>query len=319
MACWPTCEKSALLRFFPLASAGGLGNFSGMRNHGSIIGAFSSLVIAASAVFPAHAQLPTLEREPWLGYFAGQRSKNFQFGVTSQGEIQIRLLDRSGSPIGHRPYEIVPIIVETLPNGTPAFRDHEPESLETTDPTTDKLEKTTFRAKTKSGIPFEVTVEESRGSFLLGGRVTDPAAAKNPLAFSFVIRMPDLYGNEVKKIEETENERDKKKLLRAFEKKTNGDRASWKWTDGTKMRQSLNDKIEISSKEINGPGITEFEIEALAFQDHKFQFTAAPNSSMKLMGRTPEATALNSGFTILWSQDSAKDPKSEARLAVSVR
>ena len=281
-----------------------------MRNYGSIIGAFSSLLLAASALFPAHAQLPTLESEQWRGFFAGQSNKRFQLGVSSQGGIEIKLLDRSGSPIGNRPYEIVPIIVETLPNGTPAFRDHEPETLETTDPTTDK---------TKSGIPFEVTVEESRGIFLLGGRVTDPAVTKNPVAFSFVIRMPDLYTNEVKKIEETENEREKKKLLKAFEKKTTGDRASWKWTDGTKTRQSLNDKIEISSKEINGPGIAEFEIEAVAFEEHKFQFTAAPNSSMKLVGRSPEAAALNSGFAILWSQDPAKDPKSEARLAVSVR
>jgi hypothetical protein len=290
-----------------------------MRKYGSIARIASSLILAASAVFPAQAQLPTLEREPWLGFFAGHSSKRFQFGITSQGEIQIKLLDRSGSPIGIRPYEIVPMIVETLPNGSPAFQDHEPESLETSDSTTEKLEKTTFRAKTKSGIPFEVTVEEARGLIMLGGRVTDPAASKNPAAFAFVVRMPDLYGNEVKNIEETENERDKKKLLKAFEKKTNGDRASWKWTDGTKMRQSLNDKIEISSKEINGPGITEFEIEALAFQEHKFQFTAAPNSSMKLVGRSPEAAALNSGFVILWTQDPAKDPKSEARLAVGVR
>lgn len=289
-----------------------------MRNHSSIT-CIASLILVASAALPARAQLPTLEREPWLGFFAAYTSNRFQVGITSQGEFQFKGLNRSSVAVGNRPFEIVPLIVETLPNGKPSYHDLDPESLETTDSSTERLEKTSFRAKTKSGIPFEVSFEESRGLILLGGRITGPASTKNPLAFSFVVRMPDLYANDLKMIEGAENEREKKKLQKIFDKDTSGDRASWKWTDGTRMKRTLAEPLEISSKEINGPGISEFEIESLAYQERKFQLNAAPNSSMKMVGKTQTAAPLHRGFVILWSQDPAKDPNSEARLAVNVR
>lgn len=290
-----------------------------MRSHRPFAGIFAFLTLAASALQSAHAQLPALDNEPWRGYFAVHAGKRFQFCIVSQGDMHLRALDRDGAVIGGviGAMPLAVFVREILPNGTAVNRPLNPESLETSDSPTEKLEKTVFRAKAEGGVSFEVTVEQSRGIIFFGGRILDPGTIKNPLCVAFSVTFPNPYPYDLRPVDETEDEREKKKLLKAFEKKIHGDSISLKRTDGKRLKQALSATVDISSKEITGPGITEFEMEAAAFPERKFVFTAAPNSSMTLSGGA--ATPIYKGFSLLWAPDPAKNADGKARLAINVR
>lgn len=288
-----------------------------MRRQRSIAGIFVFLTLAASALQSAHAQLPSLDNEPWRGYFAVHAGKRFQFGIVSQGDMHLKAVDRDGAVMSLSPIPLAVHVREILPNGTAVNRPLNPESLETSDSPTDKLEKTVFRAKAEGGASFEVTVEQSRGMIFLGGRILDPGTLKNPLCVAFSAAFANPYPYDLKPVDETEDEREKKKLLKAFEKKIHGDSISLKWTDGKRLKQALSETVDVSSKEITGPGIAEFEMDVAALPERKFVFTAAPNSSMTLSGGA--AAPIYQGFSFLWAPDPAKNADGKARLAINVR
>jgi hypothetical protein len=198
--------------------------------------------------------------------------------------------------------------METLPGGKTSMKDLQVDSFETTDAATEKLGKVTYRGKVTGGAAFEATIEQQRGFILIGGRVTDPGTLKNPLQFVVRVKFTSMYQKE-----KTET----KKEISAFEKKTKGDEIKLKWTDGTRHKESLTNPVDATSPEINGPGISELELEAGAFEARKFVFTASPNSSITLSNS--ELGPLHKGFEIIWTADTAKDPEGKARFAIDVK
>jgi hypothetical protein len=229
--------------------------------------------------------------------------------------------------MGSDPIAIAAVVLETPPNGTRVVRQLIPESLETSDPITTKLEKVAFRAKVEGGASFEVTVEQTRGIIFIGGRILDPGTLKNPLRILVSVAFPSLYIADTRVLADTgekdekdekKDEREKKKLQKAFERKIQGDRLSMKLKDGKRTKQALGDSMDAAAaKEINGPGIVEFEMECTDFPNRKILLTASPNSSMILYG--PAAGPVYQGFSVQWTPDTAKDPEGKARLAINVR
>jgi hypothetical protein len=291
-----------------------------MKNQHAFAGVFASLVLAVSGIQTASAQLPIIYDAPWRGFFAAHAGKTFQLGIASQGDMQLKPVDRAGSPMGFDPIVINAAVLETLPNGTSVTRGLIPESLETSDPVTTKMEKVTFRAKVEGGASFEVSVEQTRGIIFAGGRILDPGTLKNPLRVIFLASFSHFYvfhvGEHAKSDEM--DEREKKKLQKAFERKIQGDSLSMKLKDGKRTKQKLGDSMDAAvAKEINGPGIVEFEMECVDYPDRKILLNSSPNSSMSLFA--PAAGPVYQGFTVQWTPDTAKDPEGKARLAINVR
>lgn len=257
----------------------------------------------------ASAQLPSLDKQPWMGHFGAYESRRVRVGLTAIGKITINPLDNKGDPIDM--HHLVPVnfgIEETQPGGKVVMKRLQQDSLETTDVPTDELGKVTFSGKVTGGASFEATVEQQRGYILIGGRVLDPGTLKNPLRFVVNVGFSSMY-HKVKK--ETKRE------ISAYEKKIKKDAIRLKWTDGESEKKTLSEPVDAKSTEINGPGISEIELETGAYKDRKFTFNAAPNSSMTLSNKKPGP--LHDGFTITWAADPVKDPEGKARFSFTVK
>lgn len=273
----------------------------------------------------ARAQLPALEEQPWMGYFAVFGNKRFNIGVTSQGQIKLSPMNEKGQQVTQQlDIAITAGIEEILPDGRAVMKQLNPETLTSEQPATAKLEKTTIRGKVTGDAEFELNIEQSRGIIFIGGRVLDPGKlTKNPLRFAVRARIPNGYPHEKNKPSATEGDddskqdREAKKAEKAFMKKIEDDSLEVKWTDGKRVKRDFVEPVEAASKDLCGPGITSAEVEISSYKGKRFVFTASPNSSITLWNEKP--APLYTGFTINWSADPAKDADGKARLAVEVR
>ena len=257
----------------------------------------------------ASAQLPALNDPPWLGYNAVYANKRFQFGVTSLGKISLTPIGDKGAPVSHALAIGLEIAIEeTLPTGKVVVKNLQSATLESSQPATDKLEKTVIRGKVTGDASFETQIEQDRGMILMSGRLVDPGTIKNPLRFTIHAKFPTAYPYDEPK---------DKKAEKAFEKKIEGDRIDLKWTDGKRKKQNLIDSVTAASPEINGPGIAAAQIEMVAYKGKKFVFTASENSSMNLAAEN--TGPLHKGFSIIWVPDTAKDKDGKARFSFDVK
>lgn len=275
-----------------------------------IVAGFASLLVSAASIQTAAAQLPFLDESPWLGYFGVFENNRFQFTFAAQGKVSIIPLDEKGKPVsGIMTIPLIYGIEEVLPDGRTQMKKIDPASLESTDKATDKFQKAVIRGKVTGDATFEATFEVDHGMISIGGHVTDPGKlTKNPLRFAVRVKLPNAY-SKVKKEE--------KKDLKAFEKKIKSDRIDLKWTDGKRLKKSFDESVDVTTKEINGPGISNAEVEIGAYKDRKFDFTASENSSMRLWNDKPGP--LHEGFWITWQADAVKDPQGKARFSIQVK
>ncbi len=258
---------------------------------------------------PASAQLPSLKSKDGLGYFINVETRESLFGINSLGKGLIRPIGKKG-PVGMSlgiPVEFT--VEETYPDGKIVERGILPESLASAQPATDKPVNVSFHGKAKGEAGFEVFVDEARGVISLGGRMVNTTAAKNPTKFSIRFKFPDVYSYD--------KDGGDRQAQKKFEGKTKDDRMQVTWTDGKRVKISTTDKVDVTSKEINGPGISELEVQFSTYLDRKFHFTASPNSVISLVNKPNEA--LHRGFTLIWTADVAKDPEGKARISFSIK
>lgn len=273
-------------------------------------GAFALGMISLAGLLPLSAQLPTLSETDHLGYFVVARSKTFQFGVTSDAKTTIKVLDDKGEAANlNLTLNVNFNVTETMPDGKKIVREIKAESLESAQAATDKPKNVVFKGKVTGDIEFEATVSEERGTLMLGGRLLNAAALKNPTQFSVEVKIPNT--KSAAKADAT------KKDIKESEDKIKGDKLLLIWTDGKKARIHASKAVEGASKDVSGPGITAAAIEFSAFNDRKIQLTASPNSSMMVSNASNQS--LSEGFSLNWTADTAKDPEGKARLAVEIR
>lgn len=285
-----------------------------MKNRLVLAGFVASVLCAA--IQPAAAQLPSLDKQPWLGHFAAFKNKKFQIGITGQGKMTLIPMGDKDAPMSQS--LAVPIlfgIEEVQPDGKSTLKEIKPETLESTQPANDDFETLVIRGKVTGDASFEVTIEQKRGVISIGGRVVDPGTLKKyPLRFAVRARFPTAY--PTRKDKDKKEDKDKK-VDRVFQKKLKDDRIDLKWVDGNRMKQTFEEKVNASSKEINGPGIAAAVVEIEAYKGKKFLFIASENSSMTLSNE--KEGPLHLGFTVNWSADAAKDTEGKARLSFEVK
>jgi hypothetical protein len=258
----------------------------------------------------ASADLPTLDEQPWIGYYAVFTNKRFNFSVTPQGKIELAPMNKKGSPVGKRlSINIDAGIEETLPDGKVVMKQIQAASLKSEQAATENLEKSSIRGQTTGGAEFELNLEQARGIIFIGGRILDPGTlTKNPIRFAVRVRIPNGYPDGIDATD---------KSNKALLKKIKDDALTLKWIDGNRVKQDLKVTIDAASEELNGPGIASAEVEISSYHGNRFIFTAAPHSAIAL--RNPEPAPLHQGFTIIWAADPAKDPEGKARLAIDAK
>jgi hypothetical protein len=263
----------------------------------------------------AHAQLPGLDDKIWLGYFAGYSSRDFLFGVGSNGEIRLQIESSKGKGTGSIAASAMSILVgieEDNPNAKPSVRTIREETLETTDEPTDKLQKTVIRGKVTGDAGFELTIERDRGNFIISNRLIDPGSlTKNPIRPVVVLQMKTLYTSA-----------DKGELSKAQIKEREKDTLELKWTDGTRKKFSLSDEMDATLEAVNGPGISIAQIEAGGLiRDRKLTLEAPAGVSVIRAGnQLPQM--LNRGMRFTAMPAPAKPggkPNDTARLVIGVR
>lgn len=237
-------------------------------------------------------------------------NRDYQFAIDNNGTAGLTLMNPKGEPMGVATKIALSFVVEEiLPNGETQLKKIKPDSLESTDLATDKLKKTTIGGKVTGDAAYEVTIEQDRGVIFIGGRITDTGTlTKNPLRFTVRVKVPNVYA---------EVEKQGRMAEKAFEKRIKDDRMDLKWTDGKRLKQNFTDRVDVTSKEINGPGIASAEAEIGYYHGKKLRFDATENSVLTLWNDMP--APLYAGFTVNWVVDAAKDPTGKSRLSLQVK
>lgn len=271
--------------------------------------ALATCLIGMSSISPAVAQLPSLNEKLWLGHFLGLESRNFNFGVTSEGAAEMKIIGKKDEPLGsHSALKISFIVEETFPDGRTSQRRILPESLESDQPASLKIDDVVIRGKVTGDAGFEIFLTENRGTISLGGRITDPGSlTKNPLRFKIEAKFDDLYRYS--------KQDGDKKALKEFEEKTKNDRMQLVLADKKRIKHTPGDPV--NATELSGPGVTALQMEISTYQGKKFEFLASENSSMMLVNK--DSKPLHSGFSILWTADTAKDPEAKARFSIEAK
>lgn len=278
--------------------------------------ALAAMLPFTQGIQSAFAELPMME-QPWLGYFAVAEDRSFNFLVTSQGEISIKVVNKDGGQIEPASITLQFLATETLPDGSVRELLMKPDTLESSDPPTSKLRKTVLRSKlgdTATGQPtLEVTLEIASGAVLANARITDKGAFdKNPLRPVIRAIFTPFYAAENSLKEQWD-----KKQIKEFEKRIGKDSVILKHLDGKRVKLECVAATDSKSKEVNGSGSTSAEVEVSEYQKRKVDLVASPNSSLTLGNAAPGP--LHNGFWFQWSADAAKDPDGKAKLAISIK
>lgn len=289
-----------------------------------------TLALAATLPFiqTLSAQLPMLE-QPWVGYFAIAEEGKFRFQMNSGGESGILVLKKGGEEIDEYPIALKFLATETLPDGSVRDLPMKLDTVESTDPPSAELKKTVFRGKLTdqaTGQPtLEVTLEIASGTVLANARITDKGAFdRNPLRPVIRAGFPFFYGAEKVANENAQKEeldkkqiRELEKQIKELEKRIGKDSVTLKHLDGKTVKLACVAKPELKPNEINATGSSLVEVDIAAYQERKFEFLAAPNSSLTLGYTAP--LPLHNGFYLQWSADPAKDPAGKAKLAIRIK
>ena len=281
-----------------------------MKSRRSSASQLASFLLAASAPLPLCAELPALPKDPWITFFAVSSNRDSRVTVSTKGLIELSIMKDKEVPVIDK--LVIPIAItvqETLPDGRTMERKLDPESLTSEQPATSELGKVVIKGKVAGGAAFEATIEQSRGSILIGGRITDPAGSANPLKFalSAAFSAPYPYAKE-----------DQDEVTgKEFQKKIKGDRISLIWTDRKARKLALNEEIDAGSPAVNGPGIAGVEIDIISYAGKKLNFASSTNSAITMKNARPQP--LRKGFSLHWAADPVKDREGKARLVIMVK
>jgi hypothetical protein len=282
-----------------------------------------SCLLAALAPHSISAELPTLSGQPWLGYYAVHANKNYEFKVAAaDGKVSLIPLGEGTPVLGNLLVYINFGIEETLPDGKIISSPMQGNTLETSDPASDKLSKSILHGKTAGNASVEITIEQSRGIVFVGSRVLEPGAHTHPIRTTATVVFPNINppakppaSDEA--LDERDAKRAAKKEVKDAEDKLKDDGVTVKWTDGKRHSITFEKPVNAGTTDFNGPGITAAEVKIATYGKKKFLFNASPNSVMKISN--PKPASLSEGFSLQWSPNPEKNKEGKARLAIEVK
>jgi hypothetical protein len=245
----------------------------------------AAFILASSQV---HADLPSMSKLPWIGYFMATKSKNYQITITTVGTAKLDVLNSQGLPGYSTPFISVAFsIMETLPDGKTIHRAVIPGSLASDQPAeVDPKKPMTFRGKVEGDAAFEAIFYPERGGFSFGGKVTEKGKLTNPLSFAIKANFIPYHPGAGTKVDQ-------------LEKLAKRDNIRFETT------QRKRDKIEFL-KEITSPTaapeqITSAEISTEGFNRLGFKLVASTGTSFTLSGNNGKRFL--EGFSLTWKTE----------------
>lgn len=281
-----------------------MGIYHRMKNALHCIALAAGLFLTPSA---AHADLPGLKKQPWLGYFIGMETKRkFRFGVTAKGQGVLSPLKSDGEPVYmNDPIQINFDVIETTPEGKTIRKQFQPDSLATDqEASEDPKEPVTFRGKVTGDATFEITVTPERGGFSVSGRLTDKGTITNPLHFEIsadftpYVSKPGDDPSEVKRFEK----RAKKDILRY--ETVSHKREKLEFLEETNPATSVAEALSSAQIETDGYGGIEIALQA----SEKSKLTFDDKGSRPLW----------KGFTLRWAVEDGVDSATQ-KLTITAR
>lgn len=261
-------------------------------------------ILGVLLFLPVFGQLPMLNEKPWLGHFAGYERRNFQMGVTSEGQIELQIIKDGGGVLGAgRVISIRPELCEQV-EGRTVIKKIIPESLTSTEKATVQPQKTNFRGKVTGGAEFEVSLEFDDNVVYMSGRMLSRGELTNPVHFQIRVRFGDVYRYTASDKLKEETARDRIETL-GLDKKKN--------------KIKFFDSVDLASEQINGKGLSAVEVEMKGLNDKKFIYQAQGPSTLRLENNQGLAEAPLKGFCVIWRADEGKDTDPKARLFLQVK
>jgi hypothetical protein len=271
-----------------------------MSLHSRILSRAASITaLSLFSVGSVSAELPSLNKQPWFGYFAGYQNKRVIFGISSTGSIKVTPLNDRGRPFGpHDYFTILFGVEETLPDGKTDIKGIKADTLTSEQPATDKLEKVVIRGKTSSDAEFEATFTQDRGVISITGRVVDPGKLKNPTRFGVMVKIPNTFPIWMK-----DGKNKNPKAEENLQKRLETDSLKLTWVNGKNIVHNFAKPVDAGSPELGGPGIAKAEMEIAPYKNRKFSFISARPSLITLSNTS--IAPLCEGFLIHWTADPA--------------
>lgn len=261
-------------------------------------------ILAALMIFPVAGQLPSLNKKPWIGHFAGYERRNFQIGVTAVGDIELQVKKDNGSVLGvGRVIDIRPEICE-LVNGRMVIKKITTESLTSHEKATVQPQKTSFRGKVTGDAEFEISLEFDDNDVYVSGRMLDRGQLTNPLHFQIRVRYGDVYRYTAAEKLKDETARDRIETISV---------------DKKKGKIKFFESVDLASEPINGKGLSAVEVEMKGLLEYKFKYEAQGPSTFRLENCQGLAAAPLNGFSVIWRADEGKEADPKARIFLQIR
>jgi hypothetical protein len=233
------------------------------------------------------AELPTINHDPWFGFFAGYDGSRSRFGVAGDGTLYYNHNNDELTNVGGgHPHRIHPTVEETLPNGTIITNRLLPETLETNEPATDKPVKTRYRGKVNNGVVIEVEVEYNRRRIRVSGRIVDDGEVKNPIRFALLTEAPPYYllyrEKELLANANADEKPNLEKFLDRLKNQASKEDLVLTRLDGKRIKQPLLEPAAFDSPGFNGDGFRDMDLDFQWLNGRRISFTTGRGSRMML-------------------------------------
>lgn len=259
----------------------------------------------------ARAELPALNDEKWLGYFAVHQGQRYDFLMEATGKMFLVPRLRGKEQVTDlNQIKIHYGIEEVLPNGKTVFKAINLTSLSSQQTATKDIRRQTVCGRATGGAEFELVIEQARDVISLGGKVVNPGKLKkHPLRFALRLVIPNVYRTA---------EFSMKDEAREFEKRIRGDYMEFTRVDGREGKLDASDRGLMDAAEVSGKGIEQMEMRISYFDGRRFYFQSSKNAVMTVYDGG-DARPWYEGMTLQWLPDPAADADGRARLSFCVK
>lgn len=216
---------------------------------------------------PANAQLlPSMQDQPWLGYFSGYERRDFHFGVNNEGQCALYLMKTRRDRASHT--KTIKIYTELMVENAQGKRFYkrlkEDEGFATKQKAGLDHKEVTFTAESSGDAKVQINVKYEGNRIIMDGKILDRGKLKDGKLFlGFKVMMPSFYHSATygkdKDKAKAKMRRDKFRLTRA----DNGKRESLK----------VYEDYDFTSPDLGEGKITALEVDMDAQEGKTFLFT----------------------------------------------
>jgi len=243
-------------------------------------------------------RLPSMSKAPWLGFFSGYETRDFQMGVDDEGKVWLFLLDNKKERTGSSRW--IKVFTEISIEGADGKRTakwlKDDEGFASDQEMGLKHKEVKYTALTTGNAKIEVTVKYTRKGAILDGRILDAGelAGKGKLFLRFKVSVPAMYSPSYKNEDEKSEQRmekDKLRFVRAKDKK--------------RITVGSYKDVDLSTDENAKDGVLELRVEMDGMEGKEFLFTTEDKKGVFYFENSKPGVAdkLWQGYKVIWERE----------------